>query len=77
MTLAILFITFFGLLFLGAPIILAMGAAGMTWILSVGNIPLLSIAQKMHTATDSFGLLAIPFFMLAGQVMERTGIQRS
>lgn len=74
MTLAILFITFFGLLFFGAPIILAMGAAGMAWILSVGNIPLLSIAQKMHTATDSFGLLAIPFFMLAGQVMERTGI---
>ena len=74
MTLIVMLATFFVLLFLGAPIVLAMGAAGMSWLLSVGNIPLLSFAQKIYTATDSFGLLAIPFFMLAGQVMERAGI---
>lgn len=44
------------------------------WLLQDGSIPNLVMGQKMYTAVDSFSLIAIPFFMLAGQVMERTGI---
>lgn len=62
------------LLFLGAPIILCLGIPPTIWLLFSGNIPNLVMAQKMFTACDSFSLMAIPFFMLAGQIMERTGI---
>jgi C4-dicarboxylate transporter DctM subunit len=67
-------IIFFGLLLLGTPIILAMGTSSMVWLLANGSTPILVIAQKMFTSTDSFALMAVPFFMLAGQIMERTGI---
>jgi len=70
----IIIIIFFSLLLLGAPIIIAMGGTSMIWLLVNASIPNLVIAQKMFTATDSFALMAVPFFMLAGQIMERTGI---
>lgn len=62
------------LLITGAPIILCLGVPSVTWLLASGNIPNLVMAQKMFTSCDSFSLMAIPFFMLAGQIMERTGI---
>ena len=71
---AIILIVFFSLLLMGTPIIISMGGTSMMWLLSHANIPNLVIAQKMFTATDSFALMAVPFFMLAGQIMERTGI---
>jgi tripartite ATP-independent transporter DctM subunit len=74
MTLLLMIVIFFALLLLGAPILVAMGVAGAAWLLSFGGIPVMSIAQKIYTATDSFALMAVPFFMLGGQVMEKTGI---
>ena len=65
---------FAALLILGAPILLCLGLPPVIWLLQDGSIPNLVMGQKMYTAVDSFSLLAIPFFMLAGQVMERTGI---
>jgi C4-dicarboxylate transporter DctM subunit len=65
---------FIVLLVMGAPIILCLGIPPTVWLLASGNIPNLVMAQKMFTACDSFSLMAIPFFMLAGQIMERTGI---
>lgn len=70
----IIILIFFILLLLGTPIIIAMGATSMVWLLLDGSTPILVIAQKMFTSTDSFALMAVPFFMLAGQIMERTGI---
>ena len=75
MNLIILTSVFFILLLLGAPILVAMGCSGMAWIISTGGtVPLMTVAQKIYTATDSFALMAVPFFMLSGQVMEATGI---
>ena len=65
---------FAALLILGAPILLCLGLPPVIWLLQDGSIPNLVMGQKMYTAVDSFSLIAIPFFMLAGQVMERTGI---
>lgn len=67
-------ILFFVLIFFGAPIAIAMGVSSITWLFLNPNLPSLVMAQKMFTATDSFSLMAIPFFMLSGQLMERTGI---
>lgn len=69
-----LIILFFVLIVFGAPIAIAMGVSSVTWLLLNPNLPSLVMAQKMFTSTDSFALMAIPFFMLSGQLMERTGI---
>lgn len=62
------------LLLIGAPIILCLGIPPVIWLLQNGSVPNMVMGQKMYSAVDSFSLMAIPFFMLAGQVMERTGI---
>lgn len=62
------------LLVFGAPIILCLGVPPVVWLLSKARVPNMVMGQKMYTAVDSFSLMAIPFFMLAGQIMERTGI---
>ena len=67
-------VIFFGLLSVGCPIVLCMGVSSGTWLLLNEAVPNLVIAQKMFTSADSFTLMAVPFFMLAGQIMDRAGI---
>ena len=62
------------LLVIGAPILLCLGLPPVIWLLSSSNVPNLVYGQKMFAACDSFALMAVPFFMLSGQIMERTGI---
>ena len=73
--LIILFGTFFALAFLGVPVAYALGSAAMLGMLSAG-VPLTSLPQKMFTAIDSFSFMAIPFFILAGKLMELGGISK-
>lgn len=74
----VLFGCFFLLLLLMVPIGYAIGIATLIAILVTGDgsIPLLMIAQKSITGVDSFPLMAIPFFMLAGNLMSGGGIAR-
>lgn len=74
MILWIAIIIFAVLLLLGAPIMLALGVPPVIWLLQGKAAMYITMGQKMYTAVDSFSLMAIPFFMLAGQIMERTGI---
>jgi C4-dicarboxylate transporter, DctM subunit len=62
-------------LLLGMPISFAMGTIGLAYLLANG-LSLITIAQKVYTGMDSFLLLAIPFFLLAGALMNRGGITR-
>lgn len=66
------------LLVLGTPISFSIGMATIsTMLLSIKAIPALTtVAQRMATGLDSFALLAIPFFVLSGQFMNRGGIAR-
>lgn len=72
----ILVLSFVILLGLGVPIAFSIGISAMLTMLV--SIPAISsfttIAQRMATGLDSFALLAIPFFILAGQLMNRGGI---
>lgn len=72
---AVLFISFFVLLLLGVPIAFAVAIAAAT-VLLVGDIPLVLIAQRMFVATDSFPLVAVPFFILAGDLLARGTISK-
>lgn len=72
--LVLLVVSFFLLLIAGFPIAMAMGISSMIGLIVDTGIPSLVMAQKIFTASDSFALMAVPFFMLAGQIMEKTGI---
>ena len=74
----VLFGSFFVLLLLMVPIGYAIGIATLIAILVAGDgtIPLLMITQKSITGVDSFPLMAIPFFMLAGNLMSGGGIAK-
>ncbi|MEE0691330.1 MAG: TRAP transporter large permease [Lachnospiraceae bacterium] len=65
---AIFFITFFVLLIIGAPISISIGASAVLGCLSL-DYPLMVIGQKMVTGIDSYLLIAIPLFILAGNLM--------
>lgn len=72
----VLVITFVILLAIGTPIAYAIGISGIiTMLLSIDPLPAFTtFAQRMATGLDSFALLAIPFFILAGQIMNKGGI---
>ncbi|GBU09024.1 C4-dicarboxylate transport system large permease component [Gammaproteobacteria bacterium] len=76
--LIVLFGTFFFLLFIGLPICYSIGLASIATLLIATDIAfasaLMTLAQKMASGLDSFGLLAIPFFILAGNIMNRGGL---
>jgi len=72
-------LTVLGLVFaisvlIGVPIAMGLGLAAVGGILAWGKVPLYLIPQRMFTGVDSFVLMAIPFFMLAGELMDATGI---
>jgi len=58
---------------LGMPLAFALGWAGLAGVV-LGGFPMEQLAGKMVYALDSFPLMAIPLFMLAGQLMVRGGI---
>ncbi len=74
----ILILVFVVLLFLRVPIAFSIGLATLATILvSVAPLPAVTtVAQRMATGLDSFTLLAIPFFILAGQLMNKGGIAK-
>lgn len=74
----VLVLSFMVLLLLGVPIAFCIGiSTTLTMLLSIQTMPALTtVAQRMATGLDSFALLAIPFFILAGQLMNRGGVAR-
>jgi TRAP-type C4-dicarboxylate transport system permease large subunit len=76
MEVLILVLSFVILLVIGVPIAFSIGIAGiLTMLMSIDTLPALTTyAQRMATGLDSFALLAIPFFVLAGGIMNSGGI---
>jgi len=76
MEVLVLVLSFVILLVIGVPIAFSIGIAGiLTMLMSIDTLPALTTyAQRMATGLDSFALLAIPFFVLAGGIMNSGGI---
>jgi tripartite ATP-independent transporter DctM subunit len=74
----ILIVVFLFLLMIGVPVAFSIGISAVcTMLVSIHTMPALTTAaQRLATGLDSFALLAIPFFILAGQIMNRGGIAR-
>ncbi|MEX2568305.1 MAG: TRAP transporter large permease [Cyclobacteriaceae bacterium] len=69
----LLFIVFLFLLIIGFPIAFALGISSFVYLL-FSDIPLMVIPQKMYAGIDVFVLLSIPGFILAGNLMNASGI---
>lgn len=75
MTGLLLFGGFLIMLVIGVPIALALGASTMLTLLYI-DMPIAVVAQRIFTALDSSSIMAIPFFVLAGNLMTHGGISR-
>ena len=76
MTSEILLITLLIFFAINTPIAIAIGASSIIAIMIHGDFPLMMVAQRMFSGTDSFHLMAVPLFMFAGVLMEAGGISR-
>lgn len=70
-----LFGVFFILLFIGVPVAFCLGLSSFFYLV-MNDIPLVVIPQKMYAGIDSFTLLCIPGFVLAGNLMNSGGITK-
>ncbi|WP_223552255.1 TRAP transporter large permease [Aestuariivivens sp. NBU2969] len=72
----VLIISFIGLLAIGVPVAWSIATSSLlTMMVSISMVPALTtISQRIATGLDSFALLAIPFFILSGQLMNKGGI---
>jgi len=63
-------------LVIGVPIAFVLGLVPLVYLIAVKGIPLIAIATKLYAGIDNYVLLALPFFILAGNIMNYTGITR-
>jgi TRAP-type mannitol/chloroaromatic compound transport system permease large subunit len=71
---AILFILLFGMIALGIPVAIALAGSSALFVIFFGTVPEMVVAHRMVNGVDSFPLLAVPFFILAGNLMNTAGI---
>jgi C4-dicarboxylate transporter DctM subunit len=69
-------VAFFLLMFLGIPIAYSLGLSALFYMLVFVDVPTIIIVQQIISGVDKFTLLAIPFFVIAGSLMEYGGISR-
>jgi TRAP-type C4-dicarboxylate transport system permease large subunit len=66
--------SFLGGMVAGVPVAIAMAGSALVYILLSGDLPPLVVVQRMISGIDSFPLLAVPFFIMAGNLMNNAGI---
>ena len=67
---------FIGFLLLGVPIIVALGLSCIFSVVITGSADIAVLVQNMFNAGNSFALMAVPFFILAGNIMSEGGVSR-
>ena len=76
MGVAVLFLSFFALIFVGAPIAVALGGSSLIYIAFFSNVSIIVVMQQMLASVNTYTLLAVPFFIMAGALMETGGISK-
>ena len=71
---ATVLIAFLVIMFLGVPLALAMGAAGL---IGLGNLNIVVMAQQLFVGLNSFTMIAIPLFIFMGNLMTDSGLTDS
>lgn len=70
----VLLFSLLAFLLVGIPLAFTLGASSLLALIYQGGVPLSVVTQRMFVAVDSFSLLAIPLFILAGEMMNSGGI---
>jgi C4-dicarboxylate transporter DctM subunit len=73
---ALMITVFFVLMFLGIPVAYSLGLSALFYMLVFVDVPSIIIVQQILSGVDKFTLMAIPFFVVAGSLMEFGGISR-
>ncbi len=76
MTILVLVVSLFLFFVLGVPVAYALGLSSAIALLTMGNTSLIIVAQSMFGGMNAFTLLALPFFILAGNIMAAGGVSR-
>ena len=74
MLIALLLVSLLGMIALGVPVGIALAGSSALFMLVSGQVPEMVVAHRMINGVDSFPLLAVPFFILAGNLMNTAGI---
>jgi TRAP-type C4-dicarboxylate transport system permease large subunit len=69
-----LLVSFLALMSSGLPVAIAMAGSALVYILISGDLPPFVVVHRMISGIDSFPLLAVPFFIMAGNLMNHAGI---
>jgi C4-dicarboxylate transporter DctM subunit len=72
----IIFSLLFGLMLTGMPISISLGLTVLTYLFTMTNVPIESVALKLFTGIERFEIMAIPFFILAGNFLTHGGVAR-
>ena len=76
MTTAFIFGLLIALMLTGMPISISLGLTVLTFLLTMTQVPIESVALKLFTGIEKFEIMAIPFFILAGNFLTHGGVAR-
>ena len=76
MTVTIFLVSLCGAMFIGMPVAFALLVCGVALMVHLNSFDTLILAQNLISGADNFPLMAIPFFMLAGEIMNKGGISQ-
>ena len=76
MTAAIIFGLLIVLMLTGMPISIALGLTVLTFLFTMTQVPIEAVALKLFTGIENFEIMAIPFFILAGNFLTHGGVAR-
>jgi C4-dicarboxylate transporter DctM subunit len=72
----IIFVLLFALMLTGMPVSISLGLTVLTFLFTMTSVPIESVALKLFTGIEKFEIMAIPFFILAGNFLTHGGVAR-
>ena len=76
MSALLIFVILFVLMLTGMPISISLGLTVLTFLFTITQVPIESVGLKLFSGLDNFGIMAIPFFILAGTFLTRGGVAK-
>jgi C4-dicarboxylate transporter DctM subunit len=76
MSALIIFVLLFALMLTGMPISISLGLTVLTFLFTMTHVPIETVGLKLFSGLDNFGIMAIPFFILAGTFLTRGGVAK-
>jgi C4-dicarboxylate transporter DctM subunit len=76
MSALLIFVLLLALMLTGMPISISLGLTVLTFLFTMTEVPIESVGLKLFSGLDNFGIMAIPFFILAGSFLTRGGVAK-